>query len=975
MKYKINIKYLIYILFYFCIITCGIFVNKTDPQIIVYYSEMPENQNRLFFDTGNGFNESEKVIGFANSKNKTVTFNFSVDINRLESIRIDLDYDNSTVNLNKIEWRNHGVLVSKVDPSELNCYIDSNYSFQFIKENNYVIIKSSNNNVNIPLNKNFINLGNRNLIQTIMGYLHIVYIPIIVLSAILFLIEILKKYIDDAHVRVNIYASLSSLIILFFICNYNITSSVIDYFFPQIEMDYSTMYDTGKVKYQSFELTEHKLLISKDSNAMILIYLPCINRQRFLTLDIDIGYFEENNYNAKFYYVPNYDYESNKMIIGNNKIILKQIRHDTGLIRVDLASKANKKIFIQKIILNNNKDITMGFIHGLKVLFSLCICFMIMYNIAHIWAKSNNELYLKFTNKFKKNYINYYFDLINIILFALLTLYIQYKLTEYELVTLIKYKWINTVLFVNIFFIYLLICVIKNIFGNILGEIVYLSIFTFYTIAQYIKLNFHNELFQKSDFAYISDAIKISSKYINVPFVVLGLILFIFSVYLLKKYLKIKITLFNKKAFLVIMMMILCYMIYLNNGLKTIGMDIEKNYINQKEEINSLGVYGYALADFLLDSHPGEPYGYGADIIEELNELNIEHSCNEYNVKPTVIVILAESLYEIQNDNNLIINDKIMKCMSKYKIANAISCSYGGKTSSAEYEVLTGLSNYYLSYPAYQTDISKDNHYTGSIAREFSENGYESIAVHANTSDFYNREIVYKNMGFTDFISEEDMQLSKDSFCEDGYAKDYVLIDEIIKAVEKNDNPKFIFGVSIESHGPYMNKFDKTNVKCDSLIYSEDDLKEVNNYVQAITDLDLGLERLIKYFEDKEEPLLLYVFGDHMPVLGINEKSGYLSDIYKKYCTPVYAYSNYCDVNSIENNYISLNQITIEVLEKSGIKYRPYYDILNNIREKAPIMHKEIENIDKADVYLNMYEKINWDMIYGKRYLLSEFPQ
>ena len=62
----------------------------------------------------------------------------------------------------------------------------------------------------------------------------------------------------------------------------------------------------------------------------------------------------------------------------------------------------------------------------------------------------------------------------------------------------------------------------------------------------------------------------------------------------------------------------------------------------------------------------------------------------------------------------------------------------------------------------------------------------------------------------------------------------------------------FIFGASISSHGLYDDKYIETEVQASSDTYSQAALDEVNNYAQAIHDLDVELGRLFAYCDELE---------------------------------------------------------------------------------------------------------------------------
>ena len=223
-------------------------------------------------------------------------------------------------------------------------------------------------------------------------------------------------------------------------------------------------------------------------------------------------------------------------------------------------------------------------------------------------------------------------------------------------------------------------------------------------------------------------------------------------------------------------------------------------------------------------------------------------------------------------------------------------------------------------------------------------------------------------MGFNDFISIEDMELNKNDYLADGLVSDAAFVDQILNILKANEVPVFIFGASLESHSPYLYKYESTDILAHSDIYSENILNEVSSYAQSVYNFDQQMGRLIAHFEQLDKPVLIYIFGDHKPPLKVNELNGCLDNDWQKYQVPLYAYSNYCDV-SVEQEWLSMNQIAPEILRKSGVLYNAYFDYIYSLRNNYPVIHKNvIDNWECEE--LQLYNAIQWDLLFGWDYLL-----
>lgn len=112
----------------------------------------------------------------------------------------------------------------------------------------------------------------------------------------------------------------------------------------------------------------------------------------------------------------------------------------------------------------------------------------------------------------------------------------------------------------------------------------------------------------------------------------------------------------------------------------------------------------------------------------------------------------------------------------------------------------------------------------------------------------------------------------------------------------------------------------------------------------------------------------IYIYGDHLPSLRLNEEDGYLEDDYLKYGTPICAYSNYKTLET-EYEYLSIFQLVPQILRDSGITYSAYFDAIAAILEEYPIVQSAWD-IDLDDESIKRLYRIEYDLMFGEKYLL-----
>ena len=89
---------------------------------------------------------------------------------------------------------------------------------------------------------------------------------------------------------------------------------------------------------------------------------------------------------------------------------------------------------------------------------------------------------------------------------------------------------------------------------------------------------------------------------------------------------------------------------------------------------------------------------------------------------------------------------------------------------------------------------------TGNLAEQFKSLGYSTTAMHPNHATNWNRENVYKDFGFDQFLSINDFQ-GADTLR--GMVTDQATYDKILELLDQNADPQFIFDVTMQNHSGY----------------------------------------------------------------------------------------------------------------------------------------------------------------------------
>lgn len=513
------------------------------------------------------------------------------------------------------------------------------------------------------------------------------------------------------------------------------------------------------------------------------------------------------------------------------------------------------------------------------------------------------------------------------------------------------------------------------------------------TIANYIKMTYMNEPFYPWDVYYLRDLFLIGGDYIYayLKYIIVAVLIVAALVFFIVKFRKqVKNFLKFRPHFRFLPMavsILIVNLIVLNVSYFSYGLSMGRSWYIGKDELFKNGMIVQTLYNLeqLKTYLPERDKDYSYDKMKEINEKYKSEETEiaeetDSSVKPNVVVIMSESFWDPTQFNYVEFDKDITANVNKYKKGELISPVFGGGTANTEFEVLTGLSNYFLApgvipYNAY---LRRD---TTSIASVFKDNGYETIAIHPNVASFYNRNKVYDYFGFDTFLDYYKFNLKEDF--KGPHISDEKFIDKVIDTINNDTGkPKFVFGISIQNHDPYYDLYDSFDVKVKSNRLDDVEINILNNFAQNIYDADRTFGKLIEAIEKTDTPTIVYFFGDHLPRLGnpkssmdLYDKLDYFEDIenaesdIKLYTTPIAIWSNYKEIEEFDTA-ISPAELSYQILKDADVEMPGYFSIFSELKQKYPVLQNRIElNVDGNDELIRDYKMIQYDILFGKQYL------
>lgn len=452
------------------------------------------------------------------------------------------------------------------------------------------------------------------------------------------------------------------------------------------------------------------------------------------------------------------------------------------------------------------------------------------------------------------------------------------------------------------------------------------------------------------DLFLISEATDIASKYLNKHLIInliLLIVLIILSIILsfrLSSQYRIKLFSYKKKYINLILyiLFIFTYLVSIDNLYiygKSITYTLSDFDLNKTYSKNGFIYSFYRSTDLFLSNNLDFNYDVNT-VLEIKSRLNNPKDIQLPN--KNIVLIQLESLFDPSKLSDVKLSSDPLKNLHELSKVNdsgeIIVPVIGGGTIQTEFEILTGINikNLYTRMPYLNLLNTTPVESIAYILRDY---GYTTTALHNYFSTFYNRTKAYENLGFDYFVPIETIPLRDKN--QNFWYKDDILIEEIISKIKNTPTKDFIFGVTVEAHGPYTTPIDG-KIKVESTKLSERDRIELQNYVNIISEVDKFILNLKNALDSLGEEYILILYSDHLPALGENQSTFSLLNPEDLFKTP------YLIIESNNSNDINISEDNIH-------SYDLLYEILSDMDLDTTIYHKFREEF-KDDKDKSEYE-------------------
>ena len=366
----------------------------------------------------------------------------------------------------------------------------------------------------------------------------------------------------------------------------------------------------------------------------------------------------------------------------------------------------------------------------------------------------------------------------------------------------------------------------------------------------------------------------------------------------------------------------------------------------------------YCFSASLFNTGISEPNGYTKKAMAKIDkdgELNQTAASRSSDELPNIIVVQLESYFDVANAEFFTTSEDA--CPNLHNLYQNYSNGYfkvpsvGAGTANTEFEVLTGMNLRYFGPGEYPYKTYSKKHPTESAATALASLGYGTHALHDNTGNFYSRANVFNNMGFDTFTSKEFMNVLQTT--ENGWAKDEILTQQIMEAMDTTKQEDFVFTVSVQGHGNYPETQVIENPKIKVEGIEDEALKNKwEYYVNQVYEMDQFVGDLIKAVEERNEPSVVVFYGDHLPTMGLKAE-----DLKSRYL--------------YNTNYVIWDNIGLQKDDKNIPAYQLMSEVLNRLDIHSGTVFNYHQQRKGTKNYLSDLELLQYDILYGKQYVYN----
>ncbi len=334
-----------------------------------------------------------------------------------------------------------------------------------------------------------------------------------------------------------------------------------------------------------------------------------------------------------------------------------------------------------------------------------------------------------------------------------------------------------------------------------------------------------------------------------------------------------KVTETNRKSFKIVLLFAITTFLF-NLGLaekdrpQLLSRTFDRNYL-----VKYLGAYNFTIYDVIqnIKSSSQRALANSSDVtdVENYRKANYASPNPEYFAKAkgmNVIYVSLESFqnfmigYKLNGQEVTPFLNSLTRDPNTFYFDNFYHQTGQGKTSDAEFLMENSL--YPLSQGAVFVNKAQNTYQAAPAILK--GNGYTSAVFHGNYKTFWNRNVMYKALGYDQFFDAEYYDMSSANTKNYGM-KDKPFWEESMPLLKSLKQPFYTKFITLSNHFPF--EMDPGDTSFPAGDFGD---TVVNQYFQSANYMDQALEQFFNYLKESGlyDNTVIVLYGDHY---GISE--------------------------------------------------------------------------------------------------------
>ena len=400
-------------------------------------------------------------------------------------------------------------------------------------------------------------------------------------------------------------------------------------------------------------------------------------------------------------------------------------------------------------------------------------------------------------------------------------------------------------------------------------------------------------------------------------------------------------------------------MLLLGNGYGVIWQDMSE-LVKAYDENG----FVYCFSASVVNRGVGSPEEYSDAVVRKIADRIVQRPTPLPETHtPNFVFVQLESFFDVNYLENVTCSQNPVPNFRKLReqgISGLLTVPVvGAGTVNTEFEVLTGMSLDYFGPGEYPFKTVLQEKTCESVAHDLRRLGYTAQFIHNNDGDFYDRDVVYAQLGFDRYTSLEYMSDVTYNVC-GTWPRDEILTSYILGAMTATEQQDLIMAVTVQSHGKYPPNEIPADYEYPIDVAFEDATHEggvsgidgLTYYVNEISQVDQFIGDLYDAICAFPEDTVLILYGDHLPSLSITDDDLSVG-------------------NTMQTEYVVVSNFGLETQTDSFgelYAYQLYSLVLEQCGIQEGILTKLHQNCRRDPSYQQWLNALEYDMLGTESY-------